>query len=315
VPGHHILELFQGDAGEEILDAANRTLEGGSCVRLRGLRFTSADGSSRWLDVSCSVLGGSASCAGGVVITADDVTEAVDREKHEARIRLLRSIGRMAASAAHEIGNPLGAITACSTSLLSRGRIHGADRELLQIVVDESRRLKDIVVKFFSLEPPVGPCAEEVTVSELLQDLVRSFENEARFGARGGKISLRESYDSSIPPISGDSARLRVAFQHLIANAIEAMPAGGVIGISVRRASAEGMGADSLRIGIADNGVGIVAKDLPHVAEPFYTSKSEHVGIGLAIASQVISEHGGTLNIESQYGKGTSVEVILPGVS
>jgi signal transduction histidine kinase len=120
------------------------------------------------------------------------------------------------------------------------------------------------------------------------------------------KVDLVESVAVDLPEIKMDADRLKQVLLNLYNNALDAMPDGGELKVSVALAG------NSLRIVVADTGIGIAGEKIPLVFEPFYTSKGQGTGLGLAISYNIISDHGGDISVESQPGQGTSMTITLP---
>ncbi|KPK71680.1 hypothetical protein AMJ71_00335 [candidate division TA06 bacterium SM1_40] len=311
--GRDILDVWPEAGIEDILDLVEAALTGETTVSIRARPHRMPGGETGFLDLACSILRGHDGVAEGMVIIANEITEAVRHDEQESRKQVLESIGRLAGKAAHKIGNPLGAITACSSSLLSSsGWISGSDRELLEIIVEESRRLGKIVSDFLSLNTSRELHLEQVNVCRLLDYVIRTLERNRSFGGRDSKIVVRKSYDEALPSILGDPARLGEALRNVILNAVEAMPDGGPVRVSVGMAREDGVPTDSVSIKVVDEGVGIPAEDVPCVTMPFFSTKPDRIGLGLAIAWEIVGTHGGTLTVASELGRGTCVEVVLP---
>ena len=178
----------------------------------------------------------------------------------------------------------------------------------IQVIAGETHRLSGMVeelLDFSRMEN--GRLKMEMERMDILAELeeaVMVYEERAR---KEG-VSLRYNEPPMLPLIYGDRNRLRQVFLNVIDNALKYTPSGGEVRVSA------GMEGDGIRIVIADTGAGIASDDLPHVKERFY--KAAHSrrgsGIGLAVADEIVSQHGGSLTLSSAAGKGTVVEIRLP---
>ena len=222
-----------------------------------------------------------------------------------------RSAIGMAAMIAHEIKNPLAGITGAA-QLLSM-RLGSEDREMTDLIVAESRRivaLLEQVEQFGNLRPPA---LRPVNLHDVLDRARRSAA--VGFGAH---MAIEEHYDPSLPPTLADSDQLQQVFQNLLRNAAEAQPDGGRIRIrtyyetSLRLRRPDGSGAAlPLQVAIEDDGPGLRPEIAEHVFEPFVSGRENGTGLGLALVSKIVTEHGGWLSVDSVPGR-TVFRVSLP---
>ncbi len=245
-------------------------------------------------------------------LTREFKAMAESLREREARLKaqgeaLLRSerlatVGRMAAQVAHEIRNPLSSI-GLNAELMADALASG-DRSattLLTAISQEVDRLTEITEQYLRFARMPKPQLAPVELNDLLGDLL-DFHAEELATAR---IEVQRVFESP-PRVSGDAAQLRQAFVNLIRNAREAMSAGGTLTITTR---SEGGAAI---VAIADTGVGIDAALRDKLFEPFFTTKERGTGLGLALTQQILQEHGGAAQVESEPGKGTVFVIRLP---
>ncbi len=223
-----------------------------------------------------------------------------------------RSVTGMAAALSHEIKNPLAAISGAA-QLLQMSAADG-EVELCELIQEESARIQRLVgrMEHFTDSRPV----EKHPVN--LHDALRKTCRAAQVGF-GANVTFFEYYDPSLPNTSGDRDQLAQAFQNLVKNASEAVGEGGTIMLKtayrpgIRLSGADGHERQSLplEVTISDNGPGIPEDFAPHIFEPFVTSKSGGAGLGLALVSKIIADHGGTIECESGSGR-TTFRMLLP---
>jgi PAS domain S-box-containing protein len=233
------------------------------------------------------------------------------RELKTLQARLIQSekmssLGRMAASVAHEINNPLGAIVVYSHLLLENSPEDFPGRANLQKVVREAIRCRDIVRGLLDFARPgagVRQAADLNAVVRAAHDLLRG---------QGLFKDIAVSLDLNPTPVETtcDPSQLQQAFTNLLVNAAEAISGPGTITIRTWHDSARGMAAAS----VADTGCGIPPENLERIFEPFFTTKQggHGTGLGLAIAYGIVERHGGTLKVDSRPGEGTAFTVWLP---
>ncbi len=243
-----------------------------------------------------------------------ELEEATERllSTQEALVRSERAaaIGQIAAGVTHEIRTPLSAL-AINLQLLSRALGRNAfspeeARRLLSTADLEVNRINRALEEFFRYARLPKPRFALVHPSGLVRQVVELLQAQAQ----EIRIRVAVKAEDELPPIQGDADQLREVFLNLAANAIEAMPNGGDLTVETSRVS-EG-GAEACLVRISDSGAGIAPETLPHIFEPFFSTKDRGLGLGLSIALRIVEEHGGTIQCRSQEGAGTSFEVILP---
>jgi two-component system, NtrC family, nitrogen regulation sensor histidine kinase GlnL len=232
-----------------------------------------------------------------------------------------RSVSGMAAMLAHEIKNPLSGIRGAA-QLLESG-VSDADRALTRLICDETDRIHKLVdqMEVFSDERPLE--RQPLNIHVVL-DRVKKLT----LALTGGGVTIREEYDPSLPFVLGNSDQLVQVFLNLAKNAAEALQQGGRNnepaellfttafrpGIKLQVAGSTERVSLPLEICVTDNGPGISEDLLPHIFEPFVTSKPQGRGLGLALVAKVVRDHGGT--IECQVGRrGTTFRALLPMIS
>lgn len=225
-------------------------------------------------------------------------------EQEMAQKERLSLLGNMAASVAHEVRNPLNAISMGLQRLRAEFVPGGEAAEysgLVDLMRGEVRRLNTIVEEFMTLARAPAPKLETVQVEEILQE-VEALAT-AEIGPR--PIGVVRKVHSPLPPIQADRAELKQALLNLVGNAIQAMPEGGTLTIE------GGPTRNGVRLTVADTGVGIPAEALPRIFDPYFTTKTKGFGLGLAIVRRVVDAHGGQIEVQSEPGRGTRFEVTL----
>lgn len=214
----------------------------------------------------------------------------------------LSTIGKMSALLAHEIRTPLVLIGGFARRLLQATPDEDPKREELKIIVDEVRRLEFMIDEVLDYSKTAKPDLERADVNALLRSVLMTMDEPLQ------KASVRTvlELDTALPAGMVDKFQLRQALINLIANALEAMPSGGILTLTTIRDGAY------LEIGIADTGVGIAQEHWNKLFVPFFTTKPSGTGLGLAVVSQVIENHKGSLRFESAAGRGTSFHIRLP---
>jgi two-component system NtrC family sensor kinase len=221
----------------------------------------------------------------------------------------LSSLGRLAASIAHEINNPLAGILTYAKLMIRTLREGRPDDRTLALVLKhlalvqkETERCTAIVRNLldFARERPLT--LTSISVNGVLDDALTLVMNQARLQ----NISLERRF-GDVPPVRADAGQLRQAFVNVIINACDAMPGGGTLTVDTRLASS----GDAVDVRLADTGVGIPKAVLSKVLDPFFTTKEKGTGLGLSVVYGIVERHGGRLAIESEEGRGTEVRFTL----
>jgi signal transduction histidine kinase len=224
----------------------------------------------------------------------------------EREVRLIRSerlaaIGKIAAQITHEVRNPLSSI-GLNAEMLEEELTEGEPRELVRAIVKEVDRLAEITEQYLRFARMPRPKLEREDVNGIVKSLLAFLKEE--FAARG--ITVEADLDPDVPPTPADENQLRQALLNLLRNGAEAMKDGGRLTITTRAVNGQ------LRVSIADTGQGIAAEHQKKIFDPFFSTKEGGTGLGLALTQQIVVDHGGTLEVESDLGRGATFTVSLP---
>ena len=246
----------------------------------------------------------------GVIINFRDITGIRRMQEALKRADRLAALGELSARMAHEIRNPLAAMSGSVQMLAEQGSIGGNDGRLLEIVLRESDRLNKLITEFLAYARPPLPHKVAIDLNMMVEDMRLLLSADNRFDS----IEIANRVPSHVM-IQADFHQISQVFLNLLHNSADAMPEGGCIVIESR---IQISGADVFRkspavlITITDNGKGIDAETAKHVFEPFWTSKAEGTGLGLAIVYRIIDAHGGTITFESPPSGGCCFTIMLP---
>ncbi|MHB8417567.1 MAG: sensor histidine kinase [Myxococcales bacterium] len=246
-----------------------------------------------------------------------------ERQLLEQRERLLRSerlaaVGRVSAQITHEIRNPLSSI-GLNAELLADDVASAAfpspekrreALELLEAMAKEIDRLTEISEQYlaFARPPRQGPARGRVDLGDLAEDLLSFLGPELE----RAKVTVKLELASGLPAVSGDEGQLRQALRNLVRNAREAMaPRGGQLTVRSRAQDLPGGGRQVL-LEVQDEGHGLSGEALARLFDPFYSTKEQGTGLGLALTQQIAADHGGTLTCRSEAGHGATFALALP---
>jgi len=266
-----------------------------NCLTSEGMRIR--------LGYSIAPLSSEAGDTTGMVITFQDLTQVRSLEETSRRQDRLAAIGRMAASIAHEIRNPLAAMRGSIQMLHAEVEADSSQAQLMEIILRESDRLNRIITDFLSYARPRSLVQARVDVGDLLHQTFALMRHSP-------EINSNQSIVEELPdePLfaEADEGQLKQVFWNLARNALQAMPQGGTL-----RTTLEKNSHNRLRISFADTGRGMSPDQVEHLFEPF-SSTTGGTGLGLSIVYQIIRDHGGTINVRSLVGQGTTITVELP---
>jgi two-component system sensor histidine kinase PilS (NtrC family) len=260
------------------------------------------DGSRVPVLVTFSALRSALGTRVGTVVACEDLSTLRRMEERMRQADRLASLGRMSANIAHELRNPLASLTGAIEVLGSQTSLGDEERQRLTgIVLRESDRLNGIISDFLTYARPAPLERTRVDVNALLEEVLLLLEH----GALPTDVKLVRIFPEALHA-DLDGGQLRQALWNLVLNAAQAMPSGGELAVTA------GLEAGILSIGVSDTGSGIPSSVLPHVFEPFFSTKSGGSGLGLALVDRIIRDHGGDVLLHSTPGLGTTVTLRVP---
>ncbi|MBI2198500.1 MAG: PAS domain-containing protein [Candidatus Rokubacteria bacterium] len=242
----------------------------------------------------------------GLVVLLRDITEVSRLEAQLRRSDTLAALGTLAAGVAHEVKNPLHAL-GLNLHLLQAELAPGppsgnAVGGYLDVLRSELQRLDRIVENFLRFSKPSVPEIKPVDIAALVERVL----GLVAFEAAGHGIAIETRLDPDLTTIPGDEGQLSQVFLNVMINALQAMPTGGSLGVATRR------DGDWAEVTVRDTGPGIAEDVLPHVFDPYFTTRPTGVGLGLPIAHRIVQGHDGSIDVESHLGSGTTMIIRLP---
>ncbi len=229
-------------------------------------------------------------------------------KRAEAEVRRserLAALGQLTAGLAHELRNPMGTMKT-SAELLARNvpPENAIAREMAGYIQEEVDRTNSLITRFLDFARPQHLKMSIADLTATIDRAIDQFERDKSGNA--ASVTVFKNYSPDIPAINFDAQLLERVFYNLVMNAAQASPAGGVVTVKTRMVEGQ------VEIAVIDRGSGIEAKDRESIFNPFFTTKSEGVGLGLAIVSKIVDEHGGTITVESTPREGSVFRVFLP---
>lgn len=229
-----------------------------------------------------------------------DVTQKRITEELLRKSERLAVVGQLAAGMAHEIRNPLTSIRGFVQLISDQS---DQTEPYVKIILSELDRINHIVSELLVLAKPQARNFDQLDLPELVKEVVVLYDTQAIMN----NVQIISSLDHAFPPVYGDRNQLKQVFINILKNAIEAMPAGGKVMVDIVKRD-----ESHLVVRLLDEGEGISPEHLDKLGEPFYTTKEKGTGLGLMVSYNIIREHQGEINIASDPGQGTTVEIVLP---
>lgn len=240
---------------------------------------------------------------GDLTLAFNQMTQELKQSRDKLiQAERLATAGKMSASFAHEIRNPLSSMRMLSQMLIQKPETSTEQRQSLQYILEEIERIDNIVKGLMDFARPATLNLEQQPLAPALQSVLALMEANLTHH----QIQLVPELAPDLPDFQFDSDKIKQAFMNVVLNAMEAMPQGGTLTVSTFKQE------DAVCIKVTDTGIGISAEDIEHLFEPFFTRKEKGTGLGLANVKRILEEHGGTVEIESTHDEGTTVSMWLP---
>jgi two-component system nitrogen regulation sensor histidine kinase GlnL len=249
----------------------------------------------------------------GTILLLRDIKRRRELEEDLKRTDRLALMGTLAAGLAHEIRNPLGGIKGAAQLLRRTADTDPSLRDFTDIMVREVDRVNQLIEQLLDLSRPSRVTLAAINIHEVLEDVLL-LETQS---LTGKELHVRKRFDPSLPAIRGDRAQLTQVFLNLVKNAFQSMSAGGVLTVTTRLETdyhirEPGTPPNRLIwVDLSDEGHGIAEEDLTQIFSPFFTTKVNGTGLGLATCYRIMREHGGSIRVESVPGKGSTFRVSL----
>jgi two-component system sensor histidine kinase HydH len=231
--------------------------------------------------------------------------EELDRARHELQVKERQALaGRISSEIAHEIRNPLAAIAGSVQVLRKDLTVPDEHCKLMDIVLRESERISQTIEQFLDLAGPPRLAPLPVDLAEILRETLVMLQQG---GELDGRIAVDGNFEGLSVPYLGNAHHFKQLFLNLIKNAVQAMPRGGLLRLSLERLRKNGV-----RLVFADTGVGMSRDTQDHIFEPFYSRFDNGRGLGMAVVRRIVDDYQGTISLKSELGRGTEIAVTFP---
>jgi two-component system sensor histidine kinase PilS (NtrC family) len=281
--------------------------EQGNPLALRKeIEFRTTGGVTRFLGLSISPLRSGQNETSGYVFNFQDLTELKRLEREVFNKERMAALGRLSAAIAHEIRQPLTAMTGALKELARLAPLEDDDKKLVQIVSRESQRLNQIITEFLDYSREKSYSFADLDVVPLIEETLLLIERHA---AAAGKVTIDRHFPAKKLRAMVDRDAIKQVFWNLCNNALRAMPDGGTLTVSLEP------GVEMVRISIRDTGIGFDPRATVRIFEPFQSGFQGGTGLGLAIVYQILQAHKGQIRVDTEPGMGAEFIVELPAAS
>ena len=291
---------------EETMRLVELTAETGKIFTRNQLCYQSPQGDETYLNLSASQLVSESGDYLGIVVVFEDVTNEVQMKEEVERVSKLAETGQLAANIAHELRNPLSSIKGAAQLLRKEmpAELMAEHGEFLDMIVQEVNGLDRIATEFLEFSRVTPPEMRPVSLAALLGRLLQFMSAYLA----DQEVHVIKDFENDLPELWLDRAQMEQVIKNIVINAVQAMPHGGTLTVSIRCQPDQ----DIIDMDFTDTGVGISAAKIDKICTPFFTTKTKGTGLGLAIVRKIVETHGGRLVIQSTPGEGSTFTVQLP---
>jgi two-component system sporulation sensor kinase A len=291
--GKKITEVLPGIEKSAFFEAGERVMKSRKPATVTN-EYTFEDGRTGWFESHIYPV------PEGIMYVTIDITERKQMEEALLKSQRLATIGELAAMVGHDLRNPLTGITGATYNLKRHlgKRIDSETREALEIIEQDIQHSDKIISDLLEYSREIHLDLRETDAKSITKDALAHAKILA-------KIRMVDSTRNQ-PKILIDADKMRRIFVNLIKNAVDAMPKGGTLRITSKKADSK------LEIIFADTGTGMTKETVEKIWSPLFTTKATGMGLGLPIAKRLVEAHGGSISVESKVGKGSSFTVALP---
>jgi len=262
---------------------------------------------------STSILQSKDSKFEGVVLLFRDLTNLINFRKQMERMERLATLGEVSAGIAHEIRNPLAGIKTSAQVLEESFSPNDFRAQLVSRIVKEIDRSNELLKKFFRFAKPSRPEQDFIDIEKIIESVQLLLVSRMK----KRKIEFKSNHEVDLPKVFVDESQIEQVIVNLLLNAMDSIENSGKIFVSTRLSKIKSDSKDKTEqemvlVQIQDTGEGIEDEIIEKIFNPFFTTKNEGVGMGLAISSRLVEENGGRLEVNSELGKGSSFLLFLP---
>ncbi|MGD2246636.1 MAG: ATP-binding protein [Candidatus Aminicenantes bacterium] len=216
----------------------------------------------------------------------------------------LAAAGEVSAQLAHEIRNPLAAISGSVQVLKDESRLKKEQKELMDIIVSESQRVSHSIEQFLNLASPVPRTFSRINLTDILKETLTLIQGS---GEMNGNVQVKGNYDSKNIQFFGNVSQFKQLFWNILRNALKAMPEGGTLTVDFERVK-----KDEILLRFGDTGIGMAEDKKDRIFEPFYSGFEDGQGLGMAVVRKIVDDYKGKIRVSSEPDRGTEITITLP---
>ncbi|GEM_PF-324467 len=306
--GTHYETMFA--EGNPIHNILSKTLEEGIPVKHKEVSLRTHNDLTRTIRITSATLSEDDGHHAGYIFQIEDISEELVKERQLANAQKLTALHTLSAGVAHELRNPLSALDLnlhlLKEELQEQKILFPRAEQYIEILATEIKRLSHILDSIMSYAQARSENIQEVDLPKVMDHLKHLLEQEAQKRGQRFEVDVSEH----VSTISCDETQLTQAIFNIVLNAFQAMPEGGLCRMTV--GASHSIDGSMIEIIIQDTGPGIPESALSHIFDPFFSTKPKGSGLGLAIAHRIMTNHGGTIDVSSSIGQGTTVTLRLP---
>jgi two-component system sensor histidine kinase PilS (NtrC family) len=299
-----------------LVQELEKALATGMPRRRHEIEIRTKDGAALPIGISLSMLKGESGERRGVVAIFQDLTEVHHMREKVRRADKMAAIGELSTAIAHEIRAPLASICGSIEMLAGELSLSGDNQKLMELVVKEADRLDRIITDFLEFARLKPPAFEPVDVARCIDEVLLLFAHSSDLNRN---VSFEVLCDGTNACVYADDEQMRQVYLNLILNACEAMSDGGRfairVGTDVRPLRDGEAPEECVVVDFENTGPAIPGNVLPHIFEPFYSTKDGGTGLGLAIVARIVESHLGHVRVTSDERSGTKFSIVLPAYS
>jgi signal transduction histidine kinase len=262
------------------------------------------DGEKQWIGLSSSLISDNQHNKIGAAVLLTDLTKIKRLQDISDFTEKMAALGEMSAGLAHEFRNSMAAIMGFGTLIKKTIPEDNKAYSIAELIINESRATEEMLRRFLTFAKPLNVIPDKINIKRFIDDCLKA---AVEYMGDGG-IEVVVEDNSNDLRIAADPTLLKNAFNNLIINACQAMGQSGVLSIVIDHPGDK----DHIEIRITDTGEGIPPDKLPKIFNPFFSTKDEGTGLGLALVRKIITGHMGTIDVESGEGRGTTFIISLP---
>jgi len=309
VVGKSVFDIFpENSRNQDLSRIITDTLEKQLTSSSREIVIFSRSGKKVPIGITTSLLRDKKNTFLGIVVTFKDLGQIKHLEEQMRRADRLAAVGSLAAGIAHEIRNPLGSVKGLVQLLQEELKDNEQKKSYAEVIVKEVDRLNKVVEELLSFARPEDSELESRFCQVNINDVIEQTLLLAAHDTKKERVQIQKQFSENLPDISADAKKLQQAFLNIVFNAFAAMENGGTLTIE----TAYKEDTKAVQVSFVDTGVGMPQEIVDKIFDPFFTAKEGGTGLGLTITHQIISSHGGKIDVKSEQGQGTTFIISFP---